>query len=108
MTGKAESLLVPLRIDALEIGQFKPVKVSPAKSVQVAVPVPLTSEYFANLDLILVNMFTEGKENPVVLTPKGMRYVLDTLQDALSPEFLDEPAKDGSPLADELELIDEE
>ena len=76
-----------LNWNALEVGQFKPVKFTPetaaGSALRVAVDVPLDRKHIANLETVIQEQLCAGKEVQPVLTPKGMRYVVDQVQDAL-------------------------
>lgn len=98
-TAVVESVAVYLTWNALEAGQFKPVKfgveTAAGKPVRVKVNVPFTNEYIASTpEDLIAQMYGEKEVGPVVLTLKGMAYVLNEVQKATDNTGLD-PEDEG-------------
>jgi len=79
--------------------QWKPSLPTLRINTLVQVDVPLTDEYFANSQDMIVNQLSAGSHVEGILTPKGMRYVIDQLELVMSdPEVTKE---DFQPTASE-------
>lgn len=89
--------------NAIEAGQFKPVKFHPevlgGRPIKVAVDVPLNHKHVANADAVIMNQLYPEKECDPILTLYGMRYVLDQVQN--------ESMKTDENSDDEWEVIEE-
>jgi len=66
--------------------RFKPSSpVLQPENLRVGVEIPMDAELLYNYNEIENNLKGEGTLDYIILTPKGMRFVIDTLENVMSP-----------------------